>query len=127
MARKSQAAVELLEDDIEQGQALLAKQHQMAALNTEHDNQVRAVAAQLGYQLPADCTDPDLIQRDIAANMRRSVEACLEVGRGLQVLKRHADTVSSLIAWRYWELTVTLLPASCSRPPSSPAWATTRR
>ncbi|EOF4695065.1 hypothetical protein ACKWWQ_006788, partial [Pseudomonas aeruginosa] len=87
MARKSQAAVELLEDDIEQGQALLAKQHQMAALNTEHDNQVRAVAAQLGYQLPADCTDPDLIQRDIAANMRRSVEACLEVGRGLQVLK----------------------------------------
>ncbi|EMO4398148.1 hypothetical protein MKV28_006788, partial [Pseudomonas aeruginosa] len=88
MARKSQAAVELLEDDIEQGQALLAKQHQMAALNTEHDNQVRAVAAQLGYQLPADCTDPDLIQRDIAANMRRSVEACLEVGRGLQVLKK---------------------------------------
>ncbi|MGV8597870.1 hypothetical protein ACV35V_36765, partial [Pseudomonas aeruginosa] len=63
MARKSQAAVELLEDDIEQGQALLAKQHQMAALNTEHDNQVRAVAAQLDYQLPADCTDPDLIQR----------------------------------------------------------------
>ncbi|MFV9605255.1 hypothetical protein ACNUIU_33560 [Pseudomonas aeruginosa] len=79
MARKSQAAVELLEDDIEQGQALLAKQHQMAALNTEHDNQVRAVAAQLGYQLPADCTDPDLIQRDIAANMRRS-----EKGRALK-------------------------------------------
>ncbi|MDF5958418.1 hypothetical protein P4052_04220, partial [Pseudomonas aeruginosa] len=64
------------------------KQHQMAALITEHDNQVRAVAAQLGYQLPADCTDPDLIQRDGAANMRRSVEACLEVGRGLQVLKK---------------------------------------
>ena len=48
---------------------------------------VRAVAAQIGYQLPADCADPDLIQRDIAANMRRSVEACLEVGRGLLVLK----------------------------------------
>ncbi|WP_374351633.1 hypothetical protein [Chitinimonas sp.] len=48
---------------------------------------VRAVAAKLGYQLPADCTDPDLIQRDIAINMRRSVEACLEVGRGLRVLK----------------------------------------
>lgn len=54
---------------------------------TQHDSMVRAVAAQLGYQLPADCTDPDLIQRDIAANMRRSVEACLEVGRGLAVLK----------------------------------------
>lgn len=47
----------------------------------------RAVAAQVGYQLPAECVDPDLIQRDIAANMRRSVEACLEVGRGLTVLK----------------------------------------
>lgn len=51
------------------------------------DAMVRAVAQRLGYQLPADCTDPDLIQRDIAANMRRSVEACLEVGRGLAVLK----------------------------------------
>lgn len=54
---------------------------------SQHDATVRAVAAQLGYQLPADATDPDLIQRDIAANMRRSVEACLEVGRGLAVLK----------------------------------------
>lgn len=51
------------------------------------DATVRAVALQVGYQLPADCTDPDLIQRDISANMRRSVEACLEVGRGLTVLK----------------------------------------
>lgn len=48
---------------------------------------VRAIAAQVGYQLPGDMIDPDLIQRDIAANMRRSVEACLEVGRGLKVLK----------------------------------------
>ncbi|MCB1909959.1 MAG: hypothetical protein KDH15_21570 [Rhodocyclaceae bacterium] len=48
---------------------------------------VRAVALQVGYLLPADCADPDLIQRDIAANMRRSVEAVLEVGRGLIVLK----------------------------------------
>ncbi len=53
----------------------------------ERDSAVRAVALQLGYQLPADCTDPDLIQRDISANMRRSVEACLEVGKGLRVLK----------------------------------------
>ncbi len=48
---------------------------------------VRAIALQVGYQLPADSTDADLIQRDIAANMRRSVEACLEVGRGLYALK----------------------------------------
>lgn len=53
----------------------------------QHAATVRAVAAQVGYQLPAECADPDLIQRDIAANMRRSVEACLEVGRGLTVLK----------------------------------------
>lgn len=56
-------------------------------LAAQQDATVRAVAAQIGYQLPADCTDPDLIQRDISANMRRSVEACLEVGRGLAVLK----------------------------------------
>lgn len=48
---------------------------------------VRAVAFRVGYQLPGDCIDPDLIQRDVAANMRRSVEACLEVGRGLAVLR----------------------------------------
>jgi ribosomal protein L29 len=60
---------------------------------------VRAVAVQVGYQLPVDCADPDLIQRDIAANMRRSVEACLEVGRGLMVLKvacGHGEFVSRL-------------------------------
>lgn len=63
------------------------------ALNTEivakkeQETHVRALAAHIGYQLPADCIDPDLIQRDIGANMRRSVEACLEVGRGLAVLK----------------------------------------
>lgn len=55
--------------------------------NQEQNALVRATAATLGYMLPADATDPDLIQRDIAANMRRSVEACLEVGRGLAVLK----------------------------------------
>jgi hypothetical protein len=59
-----------------------------SALALRHlDQDTRALAARLGYQLPADSADPDLIQRDIAANMRRSVEACLEVGRGLCVLK----------------------------------------
>jgi predicted transposase YbfD/YdcC len=60
---------------------------ELTLVKSQHDSAVRAVAQQLGYQLPADCTDPDLIQRDISANMRRSVEACLEVGRGLAVLK----------------------------------------
>lgn len=55
--------------------------------NAETETRVRAMAMALGYTLPADVTDPDLIQRDISMNMRRSVEACLEVGRGLRVLK----------------------------------------
>jgi len=73
------AATEIAIHEAQSAQALAASQHDAA---------VRAVAHQLGYQLPADCTDPDLIQRDISANMRRSVEACLEVGRGLAVLKQ---------------------------------------
>jgi hypothetical protein len=65
----------------------------------QRDATVRAVALQMGYQLPADCTDPDMIQRDISANMRRSVEACLEVGRGLATLRaacEHGQFVARL-------------------------------
>jgi len=87
MARKASTATELVADVPLDGETLLATQNQVALLNDEQEARVRTVALQLGYQLPADCTSPDLIQRDIAANMRRSVEACLEVGRGLQVLK----------------------------------------
>lgn len=65
--------------------------NELALITRETDVRVRAVAQQMGYQLPADATDPDLIQRDIAANMRRSVEACLEVGRGLRVLKEACE------------------------------------
>lgn len=70
---------------------LRAEEGEMALARAQHESSVRAVAQRLGYQLPADCTDPDLIQRDIAANMRRSVEACLEVGRGLRVLKEACE------------------------------------
>lgn len=59
----------------------------LSIADQQQNARVRAVALRVGYQLPADSTDPDLIQRDIAANMRRSVEACLEVGRGLLALK----------------------------------------
>ncbi len=68
---------------VEQAQAAT----ELGLVQAQHDSAVRAIALQMGYQLPADCTDPDLIQRDISANMRRSVEACLEVGKGLAVLK----------------------------------------
>ncbi|MDP3652437.1 MAG: hypothetical protein Q8R67_12215 [Rhodoferax sp.] len=72
---------------------------QLGLVQAQHDSAVRAIALQMGYQLPADCTDPDLIQRDISANMRRSVEACLEVGKGLRVLKEacgHGNFVTRL-------------------------------
>ena len=68
-------------------QSIIARQDECALAEIEQDKAVRAVALRLGYQLPADSTSADLIQRDIVANMRRSVEACLEVGKGLAVLK----------------------------------------
>ena len=89
MARTATPTPEIREVPV--NEALIAQDfqaaNQLAAIQQEADRNAREVAKQLGYQLPADATDPDLIQRDIAANMRRSVEACLEVGRGLTVLK----------------------------------------
>lgn len=85
--RKMTTFVDLTPDAPLDGETLLAQQNQLISLNAEQETRVRAKAAQVGYNLPADCTDPDLIHRDIASNMRRSVEACLEVGRGLCVLK----------------------------------------
>jgi len=67
--------------------SLVAAERQMNLDREKLDIEVRQLAERIGYQLPADETSPDLIQRDISANMRRSVEACLEVGRGLIVLK----------------------------------------
>jgi len=54
---------------------------------TATDLAARTVAREIGYDLPGDSTNPDIICRDIAANMRRSVEAVLDIGRGLLVLK----------------------------------------
>lgn len=71
----------------------------LAVAHSEAEAHARDVARQMGYMLPADSTDPDLIQRDIAANMRRSVESCLEVGKGLAVLKAacgHGNFISRL-------------------------------
>lgn len=89
MARKARdtALIEAPELDEGVAQAGLQAADALVIAGQQQESRVRAVALQLGYQLPADCTDPDLIQRDIAASMRRSVEACLEVGRGLAVLK----------------------------------------
>ena len=95
MARKPQqtenTAVVVTDADTPALPAMREAANRLAVMHEERQATVRAVAAQLGYQLPADCTDPDLIQCDIAANMRRSVEACLEVGRGLRVLKEACE------------------------------------
>lgn len=89
MAKQPTPAAQVI--DVPMNEVLLAQDHQalnsLALATAQQASAVRAVALQMGYQLPADCTDPDLIQRDISANMRRSVEACLEVGKGLRVLK----------------------------------------
>lgn len=108
MARKALAPAEIhgpevitaTPEDIAAAEIQMRQTEAATALAvSQQDAMVRAVAQRLGYQLPADCTDPDLIQRDIAANMRRSVEACLEVGRGLVVLKEscpHGQFISRL-------------------------------
>ncbi|MGK4362068.1 hypothetical protein [Ectopseudomonas oleovorans] len=101
MARKPNTTIELAADDQQQSETLLARQHQVATLSAEHEANVREAAALVGYLLPADSTDPDLIQRDITANMRRSVEACLEVGRGLYTLRKacgHGNFIDRLDA-----------------------------
>ena len=101
MARKPNTTIELAADDLQQSETLLARQHQVATLSAEHEANVREAAALVGYLLPADSTDPDLIQRDITANMRRSVEACLEVGRGLYTLRKacgHGNFIDRLDA-----------------------------
>ena len=71
--------------------AMVDAANQLAAAHQMRMDAARSVAISIGYELPADCADPDLIQRDISANMRRSVEACLEVGRGLVVLKEACE------------------------------------
>lgn len=91
MARKASAAVveshEITADQTPGLDRAMRTINEGVVLDAQIEATVRAVAAQIGYQLPADCTNPDLIQRDISANLRRSVEACIEVGRGLAVLK----------------------------------------
>lgn len=107
MSRQKKAAPTAAPDQADTAQiaqamaVVRADVNETALASTQQDAMVRAVAAQCGYELPGDCTDPDLIQRDIGVNMRRSVEACLEMGRGLIVLKvacRHGDFLPRLEA-----------------------------
>lgn len=84
--------------------AMTEAANRLAVMHTEQEARVRAVATQLGYQLPADCTDPDLIQRDIATNMRRTAEAMFQVGLGLICLKevcQHGEFLARLEVLRF--------------------------
>jgi hypothetical protein len=103
--RKAVAPTQIIDPDLDQDRienavAVMRQTEEARALDiSQREAAVRAVATRLGYQLPADSTDPDLIQRDIATNIRRSVETCLEMGRGLCVLKEacgHGQFVARL-------------------------------
>lgn len=100
MARQKTETIINMEDVATPGLSRMAKAlHQLDSETHQHEVTVRAIATQVGYMLPADCIDADLIQRDIAASMRRSIEACLEVGRGLTVLKatcEHGNFIARL-------------------------------
>lgn len=63
--------------------ALIEAQHATALALSN----AKTHALSIGYSLPGDVVDADLIERDISVNMARSVQAVLEVGRGLSVLK----------------------------------------
>ena len=60
----------------------------LATINQEAERQTRFLAQTIGYELPGDSADADLIQRAIRADMQRSVEACINVGKGLLVLRQ---------------------------------------
>lgn len=95
--RKPLPPAEIVEPDLDQERIdnAMAVMQQTEAdkllAQSQHEAAVRAVAAQIGYQLPADCADPDLIQRDISANMRRTIESMIEIGRGLIVLREACE------------------------------------
>lgn len=81
-----------------------AESQAVTMAESQHQAQVRAVAAQIGYQLPGDCTDPDMIQRDVASNMRRTAESMLQVGLGLICLKaacQHGEFIMRLQVLRF--------------------------
>jgi hypothetical protein len=71
--------------------ALVETTNQLALEMARRQTATRALAERIGYQLPVDSAEPELIARDIAANMHRSVEACLEIGKGLLVLKEACE------------------------------------
>lgn len=76
----------------------------VSLVESQRQATVRAIALQVGYQLPGDCADPDLIQRDISTNMRRTAEAMLQVGLGLVVLKeacQHGEFMARLEVLRF--------------------------
>jgi hypothetical protein len=73
--------------------------NQLALRHQERQDAARRVAREIGYELPGGAPDPELIVRDIATHMRRSVEECLEIGRALLVLKEvceHGEFLNDL-------------------------------
>lgn len=71
--------------------AMVEASNQLALQHQERQDAARRLACEIGYELPGGAPDPELIVRDIATHMRRSVEECLEIGRGLLVLKEACE------------------------------------
>jgi len=123
---EDKSAPVMLEGEFATGLDLMCEEGKAIALvEQQHAAHVRAVATSVGYQLPAECADPDLIQRDIASNMRRTAEAMLQVGLGLVVLKEacpHGEFMARLevlgfeprVAQRYMQVARKLSNASTS-------------
>lgn len=58
--------------------------NELAKLDSEAELRTLELARKLGYDGPLD---PDVIERGVVNQMRRTVEACLETGRMLLILK----------------------------------------
>lgn len=129
--RKTASPVGVIEPAVDQSRidnalvVMRADAQAATVAENQHDARVRAVAAQVGYQLPSDCADPDMIQRDITVNMRRTAEAMLQVGLGLICLKeacQHGEFLARLevlrfeprVAQRYMKVATKLSNATTS-------------
>ena len=70
--------------DPERAAGALVAVDQLAALDADAQQRTQQLATKLGYDGPLD---PDVIERCMTVQMRRTLDACLETGRMLLLLK----------------------------------------
>lgn len=86
MARPKSPSIEPIAPALKPGALAHVSQNinELAQLDSEAEVRTLELARKLGYDGPLD---PDVIERGVVNQMRRTVEACLETGRMLLVLK----------------------------------------